>query len=157
MPGVRASNFSKVLRTDSPGPASGAVREEKNSAMNIRHRIEGNTLVVKILTARLDAESAPEIKRRLGDWIRSGHRRLVLDVADVEFIDSSGLHTLVFALKQLASYQDLAISGPRDALLNMFKLTRLYQIFNIFSDSHEAIAALSSGAAPHPQRDNARI
>jgi anti-sigma B factor antagonist len=106
--------------------------------------MEGSTLVVKILAARLDAESAPEIKRRIGDWIRSGHRRLVLDLSDVEYIDSSGLHTLVFALKQLGSYQDLAISGPRDAVVNMFKLTRLYQIFNIFSDSEEAIAALSS-------------
>jgi anti-sigma B factor antagonist len=106
--------------------------------------MEGNTLVVKILAARLDAESAPEIKRRIGNWIRSGHRRLVLDVSDVEFIDSNGLHTLVFALKQLGSYHDLAISGPRDAVVNMFKLTRLYQIFNIFSDSETAIAALSS-------------
>jgi anti-sigma B factor antagonist len=130
-----------VPRLDSP--ARDSFREE-NSDMKIRHRMEGNTLVVKILAARLDASSAPEVKRRLGNWIRSGHRRLVLDVSDVEFIDSSGLHTLVFALKQLGSYQDLAISGPRDAVVNMFKLTRLYQIFNIFSDSEKAIAALSS-------------
>jgi anti-sigma B factor antagonist len=142
MSSVLSSDFAKVLRTDSP--ARDSFREGKHSDLKIRHRIEGNTLVVKILAARLDAESAPEIKRRIGDWIRSGHRRLVLDVADVEFIDSSGLHTLVFALKQLGSYQDLAISGPRDALLNMFKLTRLYKIFNIFSDSHQAIAALGA-------------
>ena len=142
MPSVISSNFSKVPRTASS--ARDSFREEKNSDMKIRHWMEGNTLVVKILAARLDAASAPEIKRRIGDWIRSGHRRLVLDVSDVEFIDSSGLHTLVFALKQLGSYQDLAISGPRDAVVNMFKLTRLYQIFNIFSDSEKAIAALSS-------------
>jgi anti-sigma B factor antagonist len=139
-----SSNFSKVQRTGTPAPAPDEFREEKNSAVNIRHRIEGNTLVVKILATRLDSESAPEIKRRIGNWIRSGHRRLVLDISKVEFIDSSGLHTLVFALKQLGSYQDLAISGPRDAVVNMFKLTRLYEIFNIFSDSQEAIAALSS-------------
>ena len=142
MSGVLSSKFSKMPRTDSPD--RGSFREEKNSDMKIRHRIEGNTLVVKILAARLDAASAPEVKRRIGDWIRSGHRRLVLDVSEVEFIDSSGLHTLVFALKQLGSYQDLAISGPRDAVVNMFKLTRLYQIFNIFSDSEKAISALSS-------------
>jgi anti-sigma B factor antagonist len=142
MSSVLSSNFSKVPRPDSPPRDS--FREEKNSDMKIRHRMEGNTLVVKILAARLDAASAPEVKRRIGDWIRSGHRRLVLDVSDVEFIDSSGLHTLVFALKQLGSYQDLAISGPRDAVVNMFKLTRLYQIFHIFSDSEKAIAALSS-------------
>jgi anti-sigma B factor antagonist len=142
MSSVLSSNFSKVPRTDSA--ARDSFREEKNSDVKIRHRMEGSTLVVKILAARLDAESAPEVKRRIGDWIRNGHRRLVLDVSDVEYIDSSGLHTLVFALKQLGSYQDLAISGPRDAVVNMFKLTRLNQIFNIFSDSEEAIAALSS-------------
>ena len=142
MSSVPSSNFSKVPRTDPP--ARDSLREDKNFNMKIRHRMEGNTLVVKILAARLDAASAPEVKRRIGDWIRSGHRRLVLDVSDVEFIDSSGLHTLVFTLKQLGSYQALAISGPRDAVVNMFKLTRLYQIFNIFSDSEKAIAALSS-------------
>ena len=142
MSSVLSSNFSKMPRTDSP--ARDSFREEKNSEMKIRHRMEGNTLVVKILAARLDAASAPEVKRRIGDWIRSGHRRLVLDVSDVEFIDSSGLHILVFALKQLGSHQALAISGPRDAVVNMFKLTRLYRIFNIFSDSEKAIAALSS-------------
>lgn len=142
MSGVLTSNFSKVLRTDPP--ARDSFRQEKNSDMKIQHRMEGNTLVVKILAARLDAASAPEVKRRIGDWIRRGHRRLVLDVSAVEFIDSSGLHTLVFALKQLGSYQNLAISGPRDAVVNMFKLTRLYQIFNIFADSEKAIAALSS-------------
>ena len=142
MSSVLSSNFSKVPRPHSP--ARDSFREEENSDIKIRHRMEGNTLVVKILAARLDAASAPEVKRRIGEWIRGGHRRLVLDVSDVEFIDSSGLHTLVFALKQLGSHQDLAISGPRDAVLNMFKLTRLYQIFNIFSDSEKAIAALSS-------------
>src|SRR5215831_16816135 len=103
MSNVLSSNFSKVPRPNPP--ACDSFREEKHSDMKIRHRLEGNTLVVKILAARLDAASAPEVKRRIGDWIRSGHRRLVLDVADVEFIDSSGLHTLVFALKQLGSYQ----------------------------------------------------
>jgi anti-sigma B factor antagonist len=142
MSSVLSSNFSKVPRTDSF--ARDSFREEKTSDMKIRHRMEGNTLVVKILAPRLDAASAPEVKRRIGYWIRSGHRRLVLDVSDVEFIDSSGLHTLVFALKQLESYQHLAISGPREAVVNMFKLTRLYQIFNIFSDSEKAIAALSA-------------
>ena len=142
MSSVISSNFSKVPRTDSP--ARDSFREEKNFDMKIRHRMEGNTLVVKILATRLDSQSAPEIKRRIGIWIRSGHRRLVLDISKVEFIDSSGLHALVFALKQLGSYQDLAISGPRDAVVNMFKLTRLYEIFNIFSDSQDAIAALSS-------------
>jgi len=61
MPGVRSSNFSKVLGTDLPAPASSAFREEKNPAMNIRHRIEGNTLVVNLVRNWLDKHFPPKI------------------------------------------------------------------------------------------------
>jgi hypothetical protein len=93
MSSVLSSNFSKVPRTESP--ARNSFREEKNSDMKIRHRMEGNTLVVKILAARLDAASAPEVKRRIGDWIRSGHRRLVLEVIKTSQLVARAMRSLV--------------------------------------------------------------
>jgi anti-sigma B factor antagonist len=110
--------------------------------MEIQERIEDNTLIVKVLAARFDAASAPEVKRRIAQLIRKGHQRFVLDISDVDFIDSNGLSTLAFALKRLGNYQALAISGPRNTVASIFKLTRLYQVFNIFPDCDQAIAAL---------------
>ena len=112
--------------------------------MDLLQHIEGNTLVVRVLAPRLDATSAPLLRRRIEELIRDGRSRLVLDISNVESIDSNGLRTLVFALKRLGSHQDLAISGAQGGVMNMLKLTRLYQLFNIFPNSEQAIAALRS-------------
>jgi anti-sigma B factor antagonist len=106
--------------------------------------IEGSTLVVKLLTARLDVASTPEVKRSLAKLIRKGHRRLVLDISEVDFIDSNGLSTLVFARQRLGKYGQMAISSPRNTVMSMLKLTRLYQVFDVFHDRQQAIAALST-------------
>jgi anti-sigma B factor antagonist len=119
----------------------------KGTAMELVEWIEGNPLVVKVLAARLDAASAPEMKRCLAKLISKGHQRLVLDISDVEFIDSNGLGILVFARKRLGKYGEMAISGPRNAVMSMLKLTRLYQVFDIFSDHQQAIVALRTSTA----------
>jgi anti-sigma B factor antagonist len=109
--------------------------------MDLLERIEGDTLVVKLSGLRLDAASAPDVKRRIARLIGNGHQRLVLDLSEVDFIDSKGLSILVFALKRMGNYRDLAISGLRDSVLSMLKLTRLYRVFNIFPDNEQAIDA----------------
>ena len=110
--------------------------------MELLEPIEGETLVVKVLSTRLDAASSPEVKRRLAELISNGHRQLVLDISEVEFIDSNGLSTLVFARKRLGEYGEMVISSPRNSVMSMLKLTRLYQVFSIFTDRQQAIAAL---------------
>jgi anti-sigma B factor antagonist len=110
--------------------------------MEVLERVEGDTLVAKVVAARLDAASAPGVKRRISQLIARGHRRLVLDISEVDFIDSDGLSSLAFAFKRLGANGDLAISGPRSSVLSMLRLTRLHQVFNIFPDSKQAIAGL---------------
>jgi anti-sigma B factor antagonist len=110
--------------------------------MELLEWIVGDTLVVKVLAARLDVASAPEVKRRLARLISNGHQRLVLDISEVDFIDSNGLSTFVFAFKRLGKDGEMAISSPRNAVIIMLKLTRLYQVFNIFPNHQQAIAAL---------------
>jgi anti-sigma B factor antagonist len=114
--------------------------------MKLIEWIERDTMVVKVLAARLDAASSPEVKRHLAKLISSGHRQLVLDISDVEFIDFNGLSTLVFTCKRLGKYGEMAVSGARDSVMSMLKLTRLYQVFKIFPDRQEAIAALCPSA-----------
>jgi anti-sigma B factor antagonist len=110
--------------------------------MELLERVEGDTLVIKVLAPQLDAASAPEVKRRLAKLIGNGRQQLVLDISEVDFIDAGGLSTLVFALKRLGKYGKMAISCSRNSVMSMLKLTRLYQVFKIFPDCQQAIAAL---------------
>ena len=58
--------------------------------MELQERIDGDALVATVLESRLDASSAPALKRRMAALIKDGHHRLALDLSAVEFIDSAG-------------------------------------------------------------------
>ena len=112
--------------------------------MDVDQRAVGNVLVAKPLERRLDARSAPEFKEAMARLIRGGHSRLVLDLSDVEFVDSSGLGAIVAVLKQVAGSGDLVLCGTRPPVMSMFKLTRLDKVFQMFALADDAVAALAS-------------
>jgi anti-sigma B factor antagonist len=99
--------------------------------------------VVKVLDSRLDATVAGEFRQGLIEFIHKGQVFLILDLSDVEFIDSSGLGALVATLKTLGGQGDLVICGVQKPLLVLFELTRLDRVFRLYNDSKEAIEALS--------------
>jgi len=112
--------------------------------MDVDQRAVGNVVVAKPLERRLDARSAPEFKAAMARLVRDGHARIVLDLSDVEFVDSSGLGAIVSALKQVAGTGDLVLCGTRPAVMSMFKLTRLDKVFQMFALADDAVAALAS-------------
>jgi anti-sigma B factor antagonist len=110
--------------------------------MRFEEKLDGNTVVVKLLDARFDSSTAPLVKERFARLIGQGYQRIALDISDVEFIDSSGLSAAVWALKRLGASGELVISGARGTVMSILRLTRLDQIFRIFPDKEMAVAAL---------------
>ena len=62
--------------------------------MNITVKEIDQVLVVQPMEKRLDAAIAPAFKGQMVDYINQGHSKLVLNLAEVEFVDSSGLTAL---------------------------------------------------------------
>ncbi len=110
--------------------------------MNIEVQDATGVLVVKILDRRLDAHGAPDLKARVGNEIGKGAARIVLDLTDVEFVDSTGLGAILSILKRLPG-QTLVLAGCRPPIVELLKLTRLDRVFKLFSTQADAIAALA--------------
>lgn len=110
--------------------------------MQIEDRKEGNVLIAKVLDGRLDAKIALEFKEKMNGLINKGARSIVLDLSEVDFIDSSGLGAIVSSLKVLGRSGDFVISGTSDTVNTMFKLTRMDKVFRMFNTEDEALAAL---------------
>jgi anti-sigma B factor antagonist len=88
----------------------------------------------------LNAHTAPSLKQRISSIIDAGNNSLILDLTKVEFIDSSGLAALVSGLKKAHSeHGTLAVAGARPNVLEVFKLTLLDRVFNIFPDVNTAV------------------
>ena len=100
-------------------------------------------LVVRVRTLRVDAAAAPGLKAKVIERIEQGARRLVLDLKEVEFMDSTGLGTLLSLLKRVPQGGSLALCGCGASVLELLKLTRLDRVFQIYPDSGAAALALA--------------
>lgn len=104
---------------------------------------ERGVAVVAPTIRRLDASVAPAFKQAVVRVIEGGETRLVLDLAQVEFLDSSGLGAMVSILKALGNRGSVAVCNARGAVLSLFQLTRMDKVFAIVGTCDEAIARLA--------------
>lgn len=111
--------------------------------MEIEKRKKGNVLIVKLLEKRLDEDLSRDFNAKMAGFINQGNEQIVLDLSVVEFIDSSGLGSIISALKMLDQKGDFVLCGMREAVLSLFRLTRMDKVFKIFSGEKEAVTALS--------------
>lgn len=112
--------------------------------MHIEERSDGDVVVLYVRERRIDARAAPALKEKIGSFVTGGSEWIVLDLSEVEFIDSSGLGAIVSALKLLGRKGDLVISGAREPVLALFRITRMDKVFRLFPTTDEAQQALAA-------------
>lgn len=89
----------------------------------------------------LDVYTAPRLKEVLDEAIAGGGR-LILDLSQVHFIDSTALGVLVGAHQETQSANGrlcLVVDDP--FLLKIFRITGFDGVFSIFSETDEALSA----------------
>ncbi|MCP4575048.1 MAG: STAS domain-containing protein [Deltaproteobacteria bacterium] len=95
---------------------------------------------VLVLTGRLEASSAKELKGRVDALVKEKRVKLIVDMAGVDFIDSSGLGSLVSSLRAVNEQKgDIKVVSLQKQVRSIFELTRLHRIFGIFDDVEAAI------------------
>ncbi len=111
--------------------------------MNLETTVSGKVCIVKVQDKRLDAKVAIQFKEKMSELINADNWFLVLDLSNVDFIDSSGLGAIVTSLKILGRRGDLVIAGVKSDVMMMFSLTRMDRVFRIFPTATEAVTALT--------------
>lgn len=102
-------------------------------------------LLVSLNAKRLDSSISREFETALNDWIAKGETRILLDLSLVDFMDSSGMGSMVSCLKKLKTGNngdDLMLCGITEQVLSLFKLTRMDRVFTIFDSMSSAFKAL---------------
>lgn len=99
-------------------------------------------LIVRVEERRLDASKAPTFKHEVNQVLGEGVTRLVLDLGEVEFIDSSGLGVVVSVLKRLGPSGNLAIANANGAVRRLFSLTRMDRVFTLYDSPQAAVTNL---------------
>ena len=88
----------------------------------------------------------------LGDVIRElankGHRKILLNLRDVKYIDSSGMGDVVRSFTSLRRQGgDLKLLGPTPPVLEVLRITNLHKVLEIKDDEASAIQSFSKQTA----------
>src|SRR4051794_18559612 len=100
---------------------------------------------VVAVRGEIDLFTAPELKAALTDAIEDGRTRVVVDLSDTTFLDSTALGVLIGAVKRLRSRDGrMTIVNVDPNIAKTFEITGLDQIFTIRGTRDEAITALDA-------------
>lgn len=111
--------------------------------MNITTTQEGNVSKVQ-LAGRLEAATVPELKAEVQKLVKNTSSQIVLDMAGVTFVDSSGLGAMVASLRTVNKVDgDIRIANLTPDVRSIFELTRMHRLFEIYPSSEVAIASYS--------------
>ena len=104
--------------------------------------LEGGVVLVR-LNGRLDATTSPEVRETLQTLLEQDQPRIIIDLKDVPFIDSSGLASLVSGLRMAREKEGtIALSGIQPQAQTVFRLTMLDRIFPIhptYTDAKQSL------------------
>lgn len=103
--------------------------------------------ILKVDERRIDASVAIAFKDRFRDIVSGSRLDVILDLSDVDFIDSSGLGAIVAARKLLGGERRLELAGLTPAVAKVMTLTRMDMVFPIHPDAEAAASARSEPAS----------
>jgi len=107
--------------------------------MEVKKREEGQIAVLQ-LSGRLDLGNGNKLKEEVKGILNSGKVCIHLNLKGVEFVNSSGLGALVSIMKETRIHRGrLTLSDMADYVREIFDITQLSHIFEIFATEQEAL------------------
>lgn len=111
--------------------------------MNIRQTTVGNTAVLWVQGVIKIRESGKELSERLKHILETGKESVLVELSEVDEVDSTGLGELVGYL-QLFSKQGrgLAVVKPTMKIRRLFEFMNLHKVLPIYDDLEQALASI---------------
>jgi anti-sigma B factor antagonist len=108
--------------------------------LQLATRHEGDHAVVVSVRGEVDNDTAPQLREALSAARGDGARRVVVDLSETDFLDSSGLGALVGASKEQAERTPLVLVCPKENLRKLFEISRLDEVLQIYPNLPTALA-----------------
>jgi len=105
-------------------------------------REKGNVTIVDASGRLILGEETSLLRTKIRELVAGGSKRIVLNLADVSYMDSSGLGELI------GSHTTVTTAGGQMKLLHLakrvhdlMKITKLYTVFEVFEEEDLAVAS----------------
>lgn len=101
---------------------------------------EVGDVVILDIKGEIDLYNTPELRQAIENQISRGKNKIIINLADVSYIDSSGIGALISAASTLKKYNgSLKITNLYGAVRKVFELTKLTSFFEVYRDVRDAL------------------
>lgn len=113
--------------------------------MELTSATQSDITIITVNAPRIDASVAIQFKDQMRKAVQDDHRRVLLNLEQVTFVDSSGLGAIVAAMKLLGNERKLELASLTADVDKVFRLTRMDSVFVIHANQSEAMKYRQAG------------
>ena len=104
----------------------------------------GDVAIALVVGEYLDAGNAREFRQEIASVLKDSSQ-VILDLSQLQFVDSSGLGAILSCLRHLTTTGgELRLCGMTKPVRALFELVRMHRVFEIFNSREEALASFRS-------------
>ena len=111
-------------------------------------RQAGDVTVVTLKGRIVLGEESAAVRELISNLLSEGHTKILLNMAAVDYIDSSGLGMLVSSVASVRKAGgEIKLVNLNEKVDDLMEVTRLYTVFDIADDEDVAVKSFAKGAA----------
>jgi len=89
---------------------------------------------------QLNSANAPDVKSEITVMNAEGVRNLIFDLSPIQYVDSSGLSTLLVARRLCQTVNgSFAVTGIQEPVLKLIRISQLEDVLNVIPTNQEAV------------------
>ncbi len=107
-------------------------------------RPKGTDITLITVRGEIGTETVDQFKEKIDQVINDGKKKLIIDLQEVNYLNSMGLGVFASALKKLKkSNGDLKFINLSPTVMELLERSRLDKVFNVFESEEEAVKSFS--------------
>jgi anti-sigma B factor antagonist len=109
-------------------------------ALHATHRDAGRVTVVDFSGRITLGEGSALLRKTIRDLLEDNRRQFLLNLGDVDYIDSSGIGELVSAFTTVRNREgDMKLLNLTKKVRDLLQITKLFTVFEVFTDENTAL------------------
>jgi anti-sigma B factor antagonist len=118
---------------------NGTTGQQHHEDLSIHVHVAGDMQVFE-LTGSLDIATSPTVRAALSSASERGSHRLVVDLTNVDFLDSTGLGALIGGQRRAKEFHgEVRLVAKEGQILRLLRITGLLKVFAVYSALDEAL------------------
>ncbi len=110
--------------------------------MTIKEEFQGDVVVLELKGNLMGDPETTELREKVRSLVADGFIKVVLDIAKLKWVNSSGLGALISSLATINNGGgDLRIANVTEKINSLFMITQLIKVFKSFDSVDRAVAS----------------